>query len=399
MRTARFSRAMSRGAKASSPASRAYRTSRSRWARQTWCSLVAQPICAARRSETQKAGRTSPRNAATTALPREGRMAKQALSPWWKTQAQKVRWPTRTEVSSDCRTVPDSRRRRMAPAWIANAGALSASMAASAPSLTESPNRSASRPRRRPRQARERDRLAEAQVEDEGAQVRPERRARLEPGGRRRLEPPVAAGAGAAVERHPGDVRRDPGNVYSVVGLERCLARRRQRRPAVRAALHEHVAPPGRLGVQRPVRPRVDLALGPRLGRAVRLVASRGRGTGVARRLGRPPQLLPQRRVVGLQRRVLRLEHADAHPQGGVLGLQRRDTGREPLDPRQPSGGRHRPLGPATGGFVDGCGHARVASQTALRRNRNRRREPRAQPRPVRLLGWVSNYAFAQLAN
>ena len=81
MRMARFSSAMIRGAKASSPASSAYWMSRSRWARQTWCSLAAQPICAPRRSETQKAGRTSPRNAATTALPREGRMTKQALSP------------------------------------------------------------------------------------------------------------------------------------------------------------------------------------------------------------------------------------------------------------------------------------------------------------------------------
>ena len=38
-------------------------------------------ICAARRSETQKSGRASPRNSSTTSLPRLGRMTKQQSSP------------------------------------------------------------------------------------------------------------------------------------------------------------------------------------------------------------------------------------------------------------------------------------------------------------------------------
>ena len=58
-------------------------------------------------------------------------------------------------------------------------------MLASAPSLIVKPEQVG----QQPRQPRERDRLAEAQVEDEGAQVRPERRARLQSGRRRRLEP------------------------------------------------------------------------------------------------------------------------------------------------------------------------------------------------------------------
>src|SRR5512135_1411671 len=94
-------------------------------------------------------GRNSPRNALTTALPREGRMTKQALSAWWKTQIQKVCWPTRTLVSSAASTVPDSRCCLIRLVWAANAGALSASRWASAPSLISSPNRSCIRRARR----------------------------------------------------------------------------------------------------------------------------------------------------------------------------------------------------------------------------------------------------------
>ena len=156
----------------------------------------------------------------------------------------------------------------MALAWTANAGALSLSMLARAPSLMDKPEQV----EQQPFQARERDRLAKAQVEDEGAQVRPERRARLQPGGRRRLEPLVAAGAGAAMQRHPGHVRRDRRNFDAVISLERNLARGCHRRPAMWAVIREHVAPHCRLGMQRSVRPRMDLALRRRLRVGVRLV-------------------------------------------------------------------------------------------------------------------------------
>ena len=57
--------------------------------------------------------------------------------------------------------------------------------------------------RHQPFQALERDRLAEAQVQHEGAQIRAERRPRLQPGRRGRLEPLGATGAGAADAASP----------------------------------------------------------------------------------------------------------------------------------------------------------------------------------------------------
>src|SRR3954452_23137727 len=103
---------------------------------------LAQPLWAPRRSEIQTAGRTSPRNSCSTALPREGRIRKQALSAWWNTQIQKVFLPTRTLVSSEASTVLASSRCLIRLVCAAKAGALSCSSLASALSLISSPNRS-----------------------------------------------------------------------------------------------------------------------------------------------------------------------------------------------------------------------------------------------------------------
>src|SRR6266851_6140633 len=107
-----------------------------------WCPVRAQPICAPSRSDTQKSGRTAPRNSPTTALPRLGRIRKQALSPLWKTQVHQVFLPTRALVSSDCRMVPDNSRSRIRLVWCAKALPLASSMLARAPSLISNPSKS-----------------------------------------------------------------------------------------------------------------------------------------------------------------------------------------------------------------------------------------------------------------
>src|SRR4051794_10891011 len=90
-------------------------------------------------------------------------------------------------------------------------------MLASAPSLADLKPEQI---REQPRQPLERDRLSEAQIQHEGAQVRPEGRTRRTSPGGRRLEPAPTTRAGAAIERHPCDVRRDLGDFDPVSGVE-----------------------------------------------------------------------------------------------------------------------------------------------------------------------------------
>ena len=144
-----------------------------------------------------------------------------------------------------------------------------------------------------PRQALERDGLAEAQVEHEGAQVGAERRARLQPGRGGRLETPGAAGANAAVQDHPRHVRGDLGDLDAVVGLHRHLGHVAHVGAAVWAALHPDRFATGRVGVQRTVRSGMDPGFRARLAVTIRLAPLRGRRAGVVRRLRRHLQVRP----------------------------------------------------------------------------------------------------------
>ena len=129
-------------------------------------------------------------------------------------------------------------------------------------------------------QAREplkRDRLCEAQVEHEGAQVRPERRTRLQAGRRRGHERLRAARADAAVQYHARHVGLDLGNLDPVVGASRPLRDARDIRPAMLAVTRRNIAMPGRVRMQRPMRPGMRLALGPARGLAIALVPRRWR--------------------------------------------------------------------------------------------------------------------------
>ena len=191
------------GAKTSSPASMAYWMSRSRWARQTWWSLVAQPICAPSRSETQKSGRTlaeelgdhrlAPRGpddeAGAVAMVEDPGPEGPAADP--HAGLVGLQDGAGQQAVADRARLPLERR----GAGLQHVG--QRALADLQPEQVE----------QQPLQALERDRLAEAQVEHEGAQVRRQTAspAPARPG--RRPEPPWAAGAEAAMQRDPGDVR------------------------------------------------------------------------------------------------------------------------------------------------------------------------------------------------
>jgi hypothetical protein len=70
-----------------------------------------------------------------------------------------------------------------------------------------------------PRQPLESDVLGKAQIDNEGAQVRAERRSRRQVHRRRRLEPFAAARADAAMQRHPRDIGFDVGDFDVVIGF------------------------------------------------------------------------------------------------------------------------------------------------------------------------------------
>ena len=88
------------GERMSSPASMAYWTLRSWWARQT-CQSSACPCWAPSRSETQTAGRRSPKIPCGTFLPRLGSMTWRTASLPRKTHSHQFRPSTRAEVSSE----------------------------------------------------------------------------------------------------------------------------------------------------------------------------------------------------------------------------------------------------------------------------------------------------------
>jgi len=195
------------------------------------------------------------------------------------------------------------------------------------------------------------NRLTEAQRQHEGAQVRSERRARFQTRRCRRLEPLVAARADAAMQRHPGDVRRDLGDFDAVVSLKRHLCHARHIRTATGAVVRQHVAPPRRIGMQRPMRPRMGLTLRLRPRPAVGLHPLRRRPAGIGRRLRWQIEAFPQRRV---------------------LGFQRFYPGNQIFNPHQQPGDQRVRLGRRKGGEIGRWSHRNLDSYSRLQRNKNR---------------------------
>ena len=136
-------------------------------------------------------------------------------------------------------------------------------------------------------QARQRDGLDGAQVDDEGAQVRAEGRARLQPRRRRCLEAPGAARADAAVQRDPRHVGLDLRDLDAVVDLAGLLRDTGDVGAAALAAAREDVALRRRVGMQRPMRAGVRPALGLGRRRLGWLLPRRRRQAGIVRRLRR----------------------------------------------------------------------------------------------------------------
>jgi hypothetical protein len=104
-----------------------------------------------------------------------------------------------------------------------------------------------------------RDRLGEAQIDGKSPQVRPERRTRLQAGRRRRHERLAAARAGAAVQYHARHVWLDLGNLDPVVAANRSLRDACDIRPAMLTVARQNRAVPGRVRMQRPMRPGMRL--------------------------------------------------------------------------------------------------------------------------------------------
>ena len=113
-----------------------------------------------------------------------------------------------------------------------------------------------------PRQTLEGDALGEAQVNDKGAQVFPERRAGLHSARRRGLELFRATGADPSMQRHTGDIGLDIGDFDVIIGFARSLRHAGNVRAAMLASGRDHIAFMRRIRMQRPVRPGMRLALG-----------------------------------------------------------------------------------------------------------------------------------------
>jgi hypothetical protein len=141
-----------------------------------------------------------------------------------------------------------------------------------------------------PRQPFEADALREAQRENESAQVGSKRRARRHIGRRLRLEPFGAARADAAVQGHARHLGLDVGNFDMVVSLAGKLRPAGHVGSAMLAGRSEKIALRGRIGMQRPMRARMRLALGlvRRLAGGLASLARRRRG--IVRRLRRQAQ-------------------------------------------------------------------------------------------------------------
>ena len=139
-------------------------------------------------------------------------------------------------------------------------------------------------------EARQCDPLDRAQVDDEGAQVVPERRPGREVGGRRRLEALAAARADAAQQDHARHFGREGGNLDPVIALASELRRVRVIDAATLAMGGAKFPPRGRVGVKRPVRAGMGLGFCPGRRRRRGLLPLRRRQTRIVRRLERLPE-------------------------------------------------------------------------------------------------------------
>jgi len=106
------------------------------------------------------------------------------------------------------------------------------------------------------------DRLGEAQIERESPQIGAERRSRLQPLRRLRLEPFGAARTHTAQQGDAGDIRFDLGNFDAVIGFADALRRSGDIGAAVLAVCRRHLAMRCRVGMERAMRARVRLGLG-----------------------------------------------------------------------------------------------------------------------------------------
>jgi hypothetical protein len=138
-----------------------------------------------------------------------------------------------------------------------------------------------------PRQPFKGNALGEAQIEDEGAQVWPERRPPDHVRGAWRLELSGAARAGSAMQHDAGHSGRDGRYLDMVISLADGLRQTGDIRAAMLAGMRHHIAPGRWIGMQRAMRARMRLALR-RAGRLTRwLGALRGWRAGIIRRLRR----------------------------------------------------------------------------------------------------------------
>ena len=198
----------------------------------------------------------------------------------------------------------------------------------------------------------------------------------FQPGRGGRLEATSTARAHAAMQDHPRHIRLDLGDLDAVVGLHRHLGHARHVGAAAGAVLRAHLRASGRVRVKRAVRPGMDPGFRARLAVPVRLVTLRRRRAGVAGRLRRRLQLLPQRRVLGLQ-------GDNPRQQRRVLALERFYPRRQRLDLRQQRGDQRVPLGGRPRDEVRGLGHRQVDSRHAPQRNRNLPTAASSRPSPA----------------
>jgi len=166
-------------------------------------------------------------------------------------------------------------------------------------------------------QSRQRDVLDRAQIDRQGAKVRPERRARLQSFGRLGLEAPGATRADPAIQRDLGHVGFDPGDFDAVVGLARALRDLGHIRAAPSAATREDRMTPRRMRMKRAMRPGVRFRL--RLGfrRFRGLLSLRGRQARIVRGLGRLIELGLEFRDPSRQPSVGRRQRLDLGDQRG----------------------------------------------------------------------------------
>lgn len=164
-------------------------------------------------------------------------------------------------------------------------------------------------------QPRQWNALNRAQINYQGAQVRPERRARLQSFGWRRFKRLRTIRADAAMQADARHVWFYFGNLDAVVDLTRTLLDARHIGAAALACDGEDIAFRSRIGMQRTMRPGVRPGLG--FGRAGLggLLSARGRHTGIIWRLRRQAKFFFQIANALGQNRNLLCEPFDLLPQ------------------------------------------------------------------------------------